>query len=475
MVQRRTVLAAVGGGLSLAGCLRLESSDGPESSGRVNGTNLESGDAPAATTATARVTEDPTEERSETTESNESTTALEGSWEQFRGDVANTGVSTTATGPDSSVETSWRVETPEGIGVYSSPVVADGVAVVLADEGLLLAVETAAGDVVWRQQFPADSDSIGSPAVVDGSVFAGPLDGPSFYALNATSGAYRWETTLDAGTFASPTVADGVVYVPTTTGTVYALDAADGSVRWKYETGGRTVLGSPAFHDDELYVVSTTPNELPSGVDDLFDLLYYDRFYRWGRIDEDPHATVASLDANATLHVLDAATGERVGGRQFPDFVVSTPTVADDAVFVPCWDGNVYALEVGSGDERWVGETDAPISGSPAVADGVLYCGNWRGTLHAFDTTGGGSQWFVPVGASVGSSPSVADGSIYVTGAGGGLTALEANGAVEWQFDGADGGFNASSPAVVDDALLVCGETGSEDASQGALFRLDAP
>lgn len=463
-MDRRRFVAAVGAGASLAGCLRLEGE-----------TDASSADRPSTFgTATATDTEEPST-GTETTGEGDALAPLSGTWPEFRGDGANTGAVPSIAGPGGSVAESWRTGLPDEIAAWSSPVVADGMAFVLADRGFVGALDTATGDPVWNQQFPADTDTVGSPAVADGTLYAGALDSSSFYAMNAASGAYQWETSLDAGSFASPTVADGLVYVATTTGRVYALSAADGSVRWEYDTGARTVLASPAFHDGRLYVVSTTPKELPSGVDDLFDLLYYDRFYRWGRIDEDPHATAAGLDAEATLHVLDGAAGDRVGGRQFPDFVVSTPTVADDGLFVSCWDGNVYALELGAGTERWVSGMDAPSSASPAVADGVLYCGDWRGNLHAFDVANGSRRWFVPVGSNVASSPAVADGTIYATGAGGGVVAVSTAGAIEWRFEGAEGNFHPSSPAVVDDALLVCGEVGGEESSQGGVFRLDAP
>lgn len=37
----------------------------------------------------------------------------------------------------------------------------------------------------------------------------------------------------------SPTVLDGVVYVGSEDGNVYAADAATGDMIWRYETGGR--------------------------------------------------------------------------------------------------------------------------------------------------------------------------------------------------------------------------------------------
>ncbi|MFC6952174.1 PQQ-binding-like beta-propeller repeat protein [Halorubellus litoreus] len=467
MAKRRRFLAAVTGGLSLAGCLRLEGGEGATA----EGTTVPGTDEPAPPSSAAPTTEAPTEEP--TDEDPGSATALSGTWRQFRGDAANTG-RTTAAGPSASVEATWRSKPSDPVAAISSPVVADGRAYVLADEGVLVALDGTDGSLVWSQQLPGDSDTVGSPAVVDGTVFVASLDGGTAYALNASSGAFEWQASIDGGAFASPAVGDGVVYVASTTGVVHALDAADGSERWRYETGGRTVLASPALDDGSLYVASTTPNELPSGVDDLFDVLYYDQFYRGGDVETEPHATAARLDARAGLHVLDASNGDVLGTQSFPHFVASTPAVAADALVVGCWDGNVYALERGSGAERWVASTGAPISASPAVGDGVVYCGTWNGSLHAFDASTGSQEWFLPVGENVSSSPAVTDDAVYVTGRGGGLVAAGLDGGVRWRFDGAAGGFHPSSPAVVDGAVVVCGEGDNPDAADGVVFRLDA-
>ncbi|WP_267641090.1 outer membrane protein assembly factor BamB family protein [Haloarchaeobius amylolyticus] len=462
--SRRALLGALGSGLALAGCLRLESDGGGPAAGTTTDT---------ATETTRPVGTDPPETEA-TTEQPEPVTALSGRWAQFRGGPANAGVAPDATGPTGEVTETWRSSLPDGIDAYSSPVVADGRAFVLADDALLRAVDTKDGSVLWEQQFPADADDIGSPAVADGTLFAGPLDGGTFYALDAASGAYRWQTSIESGSFASPTVADGTVYVAGTEGTLYALDAADGSKRWAYDTGGRTVLGSPAVVDDTVYVPSTTANELPDGTDDLFDVLYYDTFYQWGNLDEEPHATATELDAEGTVHAVATGDGAARWTRTLPDFVVSTPAVVDGTLYVGCWDANVYALDTADGATRWRSAADAPVSSSPAVADGVVYCGDWAGNLHAFDAASGGRQWFLPVGEHVGSSPAVAGDTVFVAGDNNAVVGVATSGRQRWQFQGGSGDFNASSPAVVGESVLVCGDLAEDtDSNTSALFRLD--
>ena len=51
-----------------------------------------------------------------------------------------------------------------------------------------------------------------SPAVANGVVYVGSNDG-NVYALNASTGAMLWSYTTGGGVYSSPAVANGVVYV----------------------------------------------------------------------------------------------------------------------------------------------------------------------------------------------------------------------------------------------------------------------
>ena len=53
----------------------------------------------------------------------------------------------------------------------------------------------------------------------------------------------------------SPAVVDGVVYVGSDDDHVYALDAASGQLRWRYQTGN-DMDSSPAVVDGVVYVGS---------------------------------------------------------------------------------------------------------------------------------------------------------------------------------------------------------------------------
>ena len=72
---------------------------------------------------------------------------------------------------------------------------------------------------------------------------------------NAATGALDWKATTGRGVWSPPSVANGVVYVGSGDGNLYAFDAATGVTLWKAYLGG-TVFDSPAVADGAVYADS---------------------------------------------------------------------------------------------------------------------------------------------------------------------------------------------------------------------------
>jgi outer membrane protein assembly factor BamB len=126
----------------------------------------------------------------------------------------------------------------------SSPSVSNGVVYASSDDGNLYALNASTGTLVW------DYPSGGSTAVTDGVVYAPSLAGLN--ALNASTGALLWNSSL----FGSPAVAGGVVYFGGSgDNNLYALNASTGASLWSYTTGG-TVETRPAIANGVVYVGS---------------------------------------------------------------------------------------------------------------------------------------------------------------------------------------------------------------------------
>jgi outer membrane protein assembly factor BamB len=319
----------------------------------------------------------------------------------FRGDASHTGASASQA-PRSFHRVKWKF--PTGNKIVSSPVFHEGTLFFGSDDGNLYAVDAATGRQKWK--FVTEGPVSSTPAVAGGLVFFLSYDG-KFYAVDEPSGKLRWKFAtagerrfeakglhgmLPLGqTFpdpydvylSSPAVADSVVYFGSGDGRVYALDAASGTVRWRFQTGD-VVHASPAVSGGIVYFGS-------------WDSLFY---------------------------AVDARTGQekwRFQGGQDPLIhnqvgFQSSPAVVDGLVYTGCRDSNVYALDATTGKEKWrANNAGSWVNSAPAVAGGKVYYATSDSSLfHAVEASTGKPVFRQQLKAFVFSSPVVAGDVVLV-------------------------------------------------------------
>jgi hypothetical protein len=138
--------------------------------------------------------------------------------------------------------------------VVSSPALAGSVVLFGSRDGHLYALDRATGREAWRHSH-GTSWVMTSPAVHDGTVYAGSSDGLFVQAVDLATGAERWRFATTSPVWSSPALADGVLYVGSGSGAVYALDAATGAPLWTFAAEG-AVFSSPTLHAGTLFVGS---------------------------------------------------------------------------------------------------------------------------------------------------------------------------------------------------------------------------
>lgn len=93
-----------------------------------------------------------------------------------------------------------------------------------------------------------------TPVVTESGVFVGTNNGQ--VKAFTREGAAQWSTVLPRnGLVSSPVHAAGMLFASSTDGTVYGLDAADGSVDWGFATGG-ALFAAPSIASNHLLVGS---------------------------------------------------------------------------------------------------------------------------------------------------------------------------------------------------------------------------
>ena len=244
-----------------------------------------------------------------------------------------------------------------------------------------------------------------------------------------------WSFTTANWVFASPVVADRIVYIGSRDGNIYALDAMTGAEQWRFPTSD-SVQSTAAVVDGVVYVGG----------------------------------------GDGTVYALDALTGTEQWRVPTGSSVVSSPAVTDGMVYFGNWDGILFALDAGTGAERWSFDTGTVSAGqpsieaSPAVVDGVVYFGNYAGDVFALNADTGEEIWRGDAGDSVGATAAVSAGFVYVIDDARGVIALDASSGTElWRYR--IGRFGDSAPAVAGGTVYVGNYL---DDSGGGLVALDA-
>ncbi|HLY30012.1 MAG TPA: PQQ-binding-like beta-propeller repeat protein, partial [Ktedonobacterales bacterium] len=201
-----------------------------------------------------------------------------------------------------------------------------------------------------------------------------------------------WKFDTSGAVGSSPAVANGMVYIGSNDGSLYALDASTGSLMWEYQTGD-VVHSSPTVANGMVYVGSN----------------------------------------NSNVYALDTTTGSLVWKYQTGDIIDSSPTVANGTVYVGSNDGNLYALDASTGSLAWEYQTTGKIHSSPIVADGMVYFGSYDDDVYALDASTGSLAWDYQTGNVIDDSPTVANGTVYIGSDDGAVYALNANtGSLVW-------------------------------------------
>jgi outer membrane protein assembly factor BamB len=266
------------------------------------------------------------------------------------------------------------------------------------------------------------SGSVSSPALSAGTLYLG-CDDARLYALEAATGAKKWEFKTGGRVASSPAVANGLVYVLSYDGKFYAIDAKSGEARWSFSTEGERRFAAPHLHGG-----SPETEVVP-----------------------DPF-----------------------------DFYLSSPVLAQGMVYFGSGDRHIYALDAKSGTLKWKFAAGNVVHGTPAVADGTLYIGGFDSRLYALDAATGAEKWRFQAGLDdkihnqegFQSSPAVANGLVYVGCRDSKFYALDtASGKVAWSYDN-KGSWVIGSPAVTKDAVyFATSDTGlfhAVDARTGA-------
>ena len=332
----------------------------------------------------------------------------------------------------------WMVRT--GYYIEFPPTVAYGRVFVAQLKGRFFAIDAKTGDVVWQKRFHGCTAA--SPTISNGVVYQPYLPLPCDYgsrsargfivALRVQGGRQLWR--FPVSTEASLLLRRGVLYFGGWDHRVYALRVRDRKVLWTFR-GDDELNSSPAYASGTIYV-SSNGGSLYALDARTGRLRWRARSFssrRWGH--EYFYATPAVAygrvfvgNSDGIVYAFGATTGRLLWARRIGNYVYSAAAVWRKTVYVGSYDGGLYALDAATGEVRWRFEAASAVHGAPTVISGVVYfsscgtCGHRNSRpvklgarrTYAVDARTGRLLWTFPDGRY---SPVAADAQrLYIVG-----------------------------------------------------------
>ena len=315
--------------------------------------------------------------------------------------------------------------------------------------------------VKWT--FKTGGPIVASPAVAEGVVYIGSMDG-YLYAVDQSTGKEKWKFKSSMPIASSPAVAGGLLYFVSSAGSLAAIDVATGKIKWVLPTESER-----KFEAENLHGYPSPSQTIPDG---------YDLFMSSPAVD---NGKVYFGSGDGNIYAADAQTGLLQWKFATKDVVHASPAVANHTVYVGSWDSYLYAIDSDSGQQKWAFKTgedpaihnQVGFQSSPAVVNGTVYVGCRDSHVYAVDAATGRKKWDYPTSKSwVIGTPAVGDGMVYVgTSESSRFMALDAaTGRLRSNFDAK--AYMFSSPALAGGLLYVGDHNGKLYAIDAKSFKL---
>lgn len=310
-----------------------------------------------------------------------------------------------------------------------------GLVLATGDEGVVWALDARNGKERWRTRLNGSAYQL---LVQGDQVIVGDSTG-QLYWLDRSSGKIRRQQQL-RGAIRAGAASDGqLVIVPTTAGQIYAFDL-QGKQRWQADLNAvYAELNSDDYRPTlEIYNVPTLYQDLvilgfardtTYAEPALVALERSSGKLRWKGQSMGQRADWGNLRSSPALYqdllvyaepyandivAIQAETGQATGSKaaglvMFPQW--SSPAVAGKTVYVPRFDGGLYALNASNGQLRWQFYLGQAELAGPRFPEALRYAGE-------------GGEWKPPVGDAIYSSPALAANGDILLAAGGYLYCL---------------------------------------------------
>lgn len=284
----------------------------------------------------------------------------------------------------------WSFKTDTRI--LSAPTAGAGKVFFIGVDGLY-AVNALTGALLWKVSVPntgyADF-TLGVPMLAGGVVYGSFVDG-TIRAVDASTGQVKWIFRTAAPFYSSPTVYNNHVFAGNADSCLYAVDATTGGLQWKFKGGG-PIIDNPLVMNNVVFAGDFGyPHFYALGADNgglLWDAGIYIQYSSPVGL----NGTIYADELFEQLMAINPTTGGATWLLQPPYGYEDRGSLylADGAAFLASLDGYVYAYNLKTPQSPlWKFTGGTYFYSSTVVCKGIVYIGDVGGKLYGLSTTDG--------------------------------------------------------------------------------------
>lgn len=263
----------------------------------------------------------------------------------------------------------WKADLKRRI--ESTPLVYRNKIYVATSNGDFYSLNARSGGIVWKKKIFGSLLFGSRPIVAAGSLYLATSFG-RVYSFSIT-GKEKWHVDLENGVYSSVTYREGLVYVGAEDHNIYALNAKDGDIEWKFKADSRMVSSAPTIKGNTLYIGC-----------------YSGSFF-----------------------AIDASKGSEKWKLKTGDSIFSTPLIIGNSIYLGSNDGKLYAILKDSGKVLWKFNAGSKVKSKAASIGNLVVITSGKRVL-ALDKKSGALQWAHIFKKEIKTSASISGNDIFV-------------------------------------------------------------
>ena len=322
-------------------------------------------------------------------------------------------------------------------------------------------------ELLWK--FPTEHGWVTTSTIVGDHVYAPSLTG-YLYCLDRRTGKEIWKYRSIAsedpdefapGFKAAPRVTGDTIYLGDEDGIVHAVERTTGKQKWTFTTHAE-IAGAAAIFNGRIIVGSH---------DSLLYCLNSDGSLAWSLPTEDRINCSAAIAEKFTfvtgcdehMRVIDIAKGEQTVDLPLGSYIIASPAIVGDMLYVGTYDAEVIAANWKEGEIAWRyrdENSSFPYHSSASVTDDFVFIGGQDKQMHCIDRHTGKNVWKFRTKSQINSSPAIVGDRIFFGSNDENIYGLNAKtGELNWKHKVEQG---ISAGVAVGEGVLVVGEEGAD-------------